>query len=261
MMETTASLAERFRVLGDPMRLKILALLGIRDACVCELVDLLPIGQSAVSRHLRRLRAVDLVDERRDRQWVIYSRNPIPGWLRDLLAQVPISPEATLLSQRPLVSACGILNPLAEAREERNRPLIYFICTGNSARSQMAEGWADHMAHGRARIASGGLEPAAAVHPLATAVMAEVGIDIRHHTSKPIAETTLNQATVVITLCGDAQDRCPVTPPHVQRLHWPLPDPARATGTDPERLTVFRSVRDDLRKRIERLLSEMRLMP
>lgn len=107
--ETPAdSLSEQFKLLADPMRLRILALLGVRAACVCELVDLLPISQSAVSQHLARLRRAGLVTEKRDRQWVIYQRANVPPWLAPLLAQLDL-PQAQALRDRPLASACGVL--------------------------------------------------------------------------------------------------------------------------------------------------------
>ena len=136
------------------------------------------------------------------------------------------------------------------------KPLIYFICTGNSARSQMAEGFARRLLGDRFAILSGGLEPST-VNPHAIAVMDEVGIDIRDQWSKPIDLERLWAATVVVTLCGDAEERCPITPPHVIRRHWPLPDPARAAGTDAEIRAVFRAVRDEIRARVEALAAEL----
>ncbi|MCL8209334.1 MAG: arsenate reductase (thioredoxin) [Actinomycetia bacterium] len=136
------------------------------------------------------------------------------------------------------------------------KPLLYFICTGNSARSQMAEGFARRLLGDRYTVVSGGLEPQD-VNPHAVAVMAEVGIDISGQQSKPLDLERLWQAQVVVTLCGDAEERCPVTPPHVRRVHWPLRDPARATGSGEEVRGVFRAVRDEIRERIEALAAEL----
>ncbi len=132
---------------------------------------------------------------------------------------------------------------------------VYFICTGNSARSQMAEGFFNALAGQSQRAESGGLEPSQ-VNPLAIQVMDEAGIDLTSHRSKPIDIERLNTADIVVTLCGDAEERCPVTPAHVRRLHWPLPDPARAAGTEDEQLAVFRTVRDQIRERVTELLTE-----
>ncbi len=134
--------------------------------------------------------------------------------------------------------------------------MIYFLCTGNSARSQMAEGLARHRLGQTHRVASAGVAPTS-LHPLAVAVMAEAGVDISGHTAKPIDPAVLRGATLVVTLCGDAEERCPVTPPGVRRLHWDLPDPARAQGTESERLAAFRAVRDELSRRIDRLAAEL----
>lgn len=136
------------------------------------------------------------------------------------------------------------------------RELIYFICTGNSCRSQMAEGFARHWAGERYEVLSGGLSPSY-VHPLAIRVMAEIGIDISRQTSDPIDAHRLREAKVAITLCGDAEEACPATPPSVRREHWPLRDPARATGAEEEVLKVFREVRDEIGARVKKLLGEL----
>ncbi len=134
------------------------------------------------------------------------------------------------------------------------KPLVYFLCTGNSCRSQMAEGFARHLAGDRWEVASAGIEPSG-VNPLAIAVMAEAGIDISRQVSKAIDPDLLDRAAVIVTLCGDAEERCPVTPPHVRKVHWPLPDPAKATGGESEVRAAFRAVRDDIGRRVEALLS------
>lgn len=134
-------------------------------------------------------------------------------------------------------------------------PLIYFICTGNSARSQMAEGFVRHLGDGRFEAASGGLEPSA-LHPLAIRVMAESGIDITSQWSKPIEDDLFQKAAAVITLCGDADARCPVTPAGVRREHWPLTDPAKATGSPDAQLETFRTVRDQILRRVTLFLQE-----
>ncbi|WP_407893402.1 arsenate reductase (thioredoxin) [Lacticaseibacillus sp. N501-2] len=129
---------------------------------------------------------------------------------------------------------------------------IYFLCTGNSCRSQMAEGFAKQLLPSDWQIQSAGIETHG-LNPKAVQVMQEVGIDISQHTSKLIDPTYLNQCDLVVTLCGDARDRCPVTPKSVTKLHWPLPDPAAATGTPAQQLEVFRAVRDQIKARILQL--------
>lgn len=138
------------------------------------------------------------------------------------------------------------------------RPTLYFLCTGNSCRSQMAEGFARDMFQDQAEAASGGIAPKG-LHPLAVRVMAEVGIDISRHESRPIDPDLLLRSSVAVTLCGDAEEMCPVTPPSVRRLHWPLPDPARAEGDLEARLAVFRAVRDEIAGRVSALGRELGL--
>lgn len=133
---------------------------------------------------------------------------------------------------------------------------IYFICTGNSCRSQMAEGFARQILGPEWEVASAGVE-AHGVNPLAIESMAEVGIDLAHNTSKLIDRDYLNQCDLVVTLCGDARDRCPMTPPTVKKVHWPLPDPAQATGTKEERLAAFRTVRDQIKQKVQALATEL----
>jgi arsenate reductase len=136
------------------------------------------------------------------------------------------------------------------------KKLVYFLCTGNSCRSQMAEGWARHLGGDEIEVHSAGVE-AHGLNPRAVAAMQEVGIDISHHQSKLIDPDLLNRADYVITLCGDANDRCPMTPPHVKRLHWGLEDPARATGTETEIQAKFREVRDAIRDKVLNFLQEI----
>jgi arsenate reductase len=135
---------------------------------------------------------------------------------------------------------------------------ILFLCTGNSARSQMAEGLTRHLSHGSIEVHSAGLEPKG-LNPFAIQVMDEIGIDIRGQKSKVIDPALLNQVDLIITVCGNADERCPMTPPGIRRVHWPLPDPAKATGSETEIATHFRTVRDDLKERIESLLGDFRI--
>jgi len=133
---------------------------------------------------------------------------------------------------------------------------IMFICTGNSARSQMAEGLARAMGWGKIEAFSAGLEPKG-LHPLAVEVMRDIGIDISAQTSKPIDPELLKTMDVVVTLCGDARDRCPLLPPGTVHVHWPLPDPAAAKGSEDELAKVFRDVMIQLQKLIADLLHEI----
>lgn len=128
---------------------------------------------------------------------------------------------------------------------------IYFLCTGNSCRSQIAEGWAKYYLSDEWDVKSAGIE-AHGLNPNAVKVMGEVGIDISNQKSEIIDTSVLNNASLVITLCGDAADKCPMTPAHVQREHWGVDDPAKAEGTDGDKWKVFQRVRDEIGSRIKR---------
>lgn len=134
-------------------------------------------------------------------------------------------------------------------------PSVYFLCSGNACRSQMAEGFARQMLGSSWQVASAGVTPTK-LDPRATAVMAEAGVDISQQYAKPINMQTLETADLVITLCGDARDKCPTTPPQVRHLHWPLPDPARATGSEAEVMATFRQVRDEIKQRVLKLAAK-----
>jgi arsenate reductase len=128
---------------------------------------------------------------------------------------------------------------------------IYFLCTGNSCRSQMAEGWAKNYLGVEWEVKSAGIE-AHGLNPKAVKAMNEIGLDISKQKSEMIDTEFLNNATIAVTLCGDAADRCPMTPPHVRREHWGFDDPAKAVGTEEEVWQVFQRVRDEIGERIGR---------
>ena len=127
---------------------------------------------------------------------------------------------------------------------------VLFLCTHNSARSQMAEGLLRHLGGDRFDAHSAGTE-AAQVRPLAITAMQELGVDISTQTSKTLDPYVDQQFDHVITVCDDANETCPFFPNATHRSHWSLPDPSRATGTPEEQLAVYRTVRDELRSRIE----------
>lgn len=126
---------------------------------------------------------------------------------------------------------------------------IYFLCTGNSCRSQMAEGYAKRFLQDKYEVQSAGVETHG-LNSLAVKVMAEDDIDISHQYSKLIDPAYFAAADLIVTLCGDARDRCPVIPPQATAIHWPLADPAQARGTETEQLRVFRQVRDEIKERV-----------
>jgi arsenate reductase len=133
---------------------------------------------------------------------------------------------------------------------ERIRML--FLCTGNSCRSQMAEGWARALAPERLEAASAGTAPCG-VNPLAVKVMAEAGADISHQQSKHVDDVKDAGFDVVVTLCDPAREACPLFPGNVPVVHHPFPDPAAATGSEDDVLAVFRRVRDEIKTFVQSL--------
>jgi len=131
------------------------------------------------------------------------------------------------------------------------RPTILILCTGNSCRSHIGEGFLRAALGDLANVQSAGSKPAGFVHPLAIKVMAEVGIDISGHRSKHLKEYLEQPVHTVITVCGNADAACPIFPGQVNRHHWPFLDPAKAAGSAEEKLNCFRQVRDEMRRVFE----------
>ena len=120
----------------------------------------------------------------------------------------------------------------------------------------MAEGFARHFGQGVIEARSAGMEPTK-LNPLAVAVMQEKGIDISHQRSKAFEENLARRMDTVVTVCGNADERCPILPPEVKKLHWPLEDPAAAKGNGPEILATFRRIRDEIETRVQQLLRSL----
>ena len=128
------------------------------------------------------------------------------------------------------------------------KPTVLILCTGNSCRSHLAEGILRAVAGDILDVQSAGSKPAGYVHPLAFRAMQEIGIDLSAHRSKSMTEFMDKKVETVITVCGNADAACPIFPGQVNRHHWPFEDPAHATGTDAEKLEVFRRVRNEIRR-------------
>lgn len=134
------------------------------------------------------------------------------------------------------------------------KPKVLFLCTGNSARSQMAEGYLRHVAGDRYEPLSAGIAPQG-LNPLAVEAMREIGIDISGQTSKDVASLLGQHIPYVVTVCDHAKERCPIFPGTWKCLHWSLEDPAAAAGTHEERLALFRRVRDQITHHIEQFVT------
>lgn len=133
---------------------------------------------------------------------------------------------------------------------------ILYLCTGNSCRSQMAEGWTNTLGGDAFMAGSAGIE-AHGKNPRAIAVMREAGIDISGQESTVVNDQMLKRASVVVTVCGHADELCPALPPEVDKIHWPLTDPAKAAGSEDEIMAEFRAARDEVEMRVRNLLARL----
>ena len=138
---------------------------------------------------------------------------------------------------------------------------LLFLCTGNSCRSQMAEGWARELANQDDNdwliVESAGIE-SHGKNPRAIAVMQQAGIDISGQESTRLTDEMLERADLVVSVCGHADENCPVLPAGTRKIHWPLDDPAKAQGSEEEIMQVFQASRDDIRHRVNQLLNELK---
>jgi arsenate reductase len=135
------------------------------------------------------------------------------------------------------------------------RPRILILCTHNSARSQMAEGFVRMLAGDRVEVESAGTE-STRVHPLAIRAMQEVGVDVGGHSSKTLDRFLTQPWDYVFTVCDNANERCPLFPGRAERIHWSFDDPSKSGGSEDEQLTVFRRVRDEIRTTFAAWLKE-----
>lgn len=132
---------------------------------------------------------------------------------------------------------------------------VLILCTGNSCRSQMAEAIWEQLGHGQWESESAGSRPSGYVHPLAIEATKEIGLDLAGYKSKSLDQFTDQSFDLVVTVCDNAKESCPVFPGAVQTLHWPFDDPADATGSDEEKMVVFRRVRDEISAKIKSYLA------
>jgi arsenate reductase len=133
---------------------------------------------------------------------------------------------------------------------------LLFLCTGNSCRSQIAEGWARQLGGDWLQVQSAGIE-AHGKNPRAISVMQEAGVDISSQESTRLTDDMLAEADYLVTVCGHADEHCPALPAGMHKEHWPLNDPAKATGSEEEIMTVFRASRDDIRQRVADLIGRL----
>jgi ArsR family transcriptional regulator, arsenate/arsenite/antimonite-responsive transcriptional repressor / arsenate reductase (thioredoxin) len=227
------------RVLCDETRWRLAGELRWSDRQVGELCARLGLPQNLVAYHLGLMREAGLVHSHRsdaDGRALYYGLD-----LAGLRAGLAAASGALQLDSKT-VDAPQHVGP------------VLFVCTHNSARSQIAEGWLRQLSGGRIAARSAGTEPGA-IHPLAVRVMAEAGIDIGHQRSKALDAVADLRPAAVVTVCDLAREQCAPSLAAPLQIHWSTPDPARGAGDEDERLAAFRAARDQLRVRVEGLLA------
>jgi thioredoxin type arsenate reductase len=235
------------KLLAHELRWRLLEALARSDRRVHELVELVGEPHNLVSYHLRQLRGQALVSERRsaaDGRDIYYSLD------LDRLKGLYLAAGESLhpgFTDRPAASAQDAVKPGRRIR-------ILFLCTHNSARSQMAEGILRELGGDRVEVASAGTE-ATRVHPLAVREMAERGIDISSQRSKHMDELLGERFDYVVTVCDNAGESCPIFPGNPERIHWSIPDPSAVEGDEQARRIAFKRVADELTTRLRYLLA------
>ena len=225
------------RLAGDPLRWRLLSELARSDRRVGELTALVDQRQNAVSYHLGRLRAGGLVSMR---------RSSADG--RDSYYRIELARCGRLLAATGAALHPALGDPVTPAALGRRVARVLFVCTGNSARSQIAEALLAHAAAERVEVASAGSDPKP-LHPNAVQVMREYGIDLAGRRSKHLDEFTGRHFDYVITLCDKVREVCPEFRGGPEAIHWSIPDPA-AAGTGRASYPAFRAVAAELHTRI-----------
>jgi protein-tyrosine-phosphatase/DNA-binding transcriptional ArsR family regulator len=229
------------RLAGHPLRWRLLSELALSDLRVGELCSLAGRRQSLVSYHLRQLRDGGLVSTR---------RSTADG--RDTYYVLDLERCGELLTSTRASLHPGLARgPRSEAAVRSSR--VLFLCTGNSARSQMAEALAEHLSGGAIVAASAGSHPKP-LHPNAVRVMRESGIDLAGRRSKHLSEFAAERFDHVISLCDRVREVCPEFPGGPALIHWSIPDPSREPGSDEETLPAFERTAAELRTRIDFLI-------
>jgi ArsR family transcriptional regulator, arsenate/arsenite/antimonite-responsive transcriptional repressor / arsenate reductase (thioredoxin) len=238
---------EILSVLSDALRWQLVSELGRSDRRVGELVELVGKPQNLVSYHLAELRRVGIVTGRRssaDGRDVYYRADLLR--CRDLLGDAGLSLHpGLLLGPTPHIST-----------PRRSRPRVLFLCTGNSARSQIAEALVQHGSAGSVEARSAGSHPKT-LHPTAVRVLAERGIDIAGRSAKPISRFARTRFDRVITLCDKVREICPEFTGGPIIAHWSIADPAAARDNDTAIYAAFQHVTDEIDNRVSLLLAEL----
>ncbi|MEY2426422.1 MAG: ArsR family transcriptional regulator, arsenate/arsenite/antimonite-responsive transcriptional [Actinomycetota bacterium] len=240
-------------LLSDPLRWQLMVELGRSDRRVGELTRLVDKPQNLVSYHLSELRRAGIVTARRssaDGRDVYYRADLFR--CRDLLRAAGLALHSGLaLTPSPPPPGVGALSPARRAR-----PRVLFLCTGNSARSQIAEALIEQRSAGAVEARSAGSHPKA-LHPNAVRVMAERGIDIAGRPTKPLTRFTRHRFDRVITLCDKVREVCPEFPGTPIAAHWSMADPAAAGDNDATSYAAFEHTADEIDGRVALLLADL----
>jgi protein-tyrosine-phosphatase len=241
-------------LIADPHRWRLLSELARSDRRVGELTELLGEPQNLVSYHLGQLRGAGIVSSRRssaDRRDVYY-RADLPACREQLgAAGVALHPGLALAHEPP--------DPAVSGRLGRRRRVL-FLCTGNSARSQMAEALLEHRSDHAIEARSAGSRPKP-LHPNAVRVVRDLGIDISGNTTKPLTRFARSRFDRVVTLCDKVREICPEFPGEPIAAHWSIADPATEGGTDEETLPAFRRVAEEVEWRVDLLIADLTVRP
>lgn len=243
-----SSPASFLRIAGHPLRWRLLSELARSDRRVSELTVLLDQPQSLISYHLSQLRAEQLLTIRRsssDGRDTYYSLD---------LARCGELLAATGTALHPGLGTIPPVSPREQNVKRRSRPRLLFLCTGNSARSQIAEALVERLTDGEVEACSAGSHPKP-VHPNAVRVMREHGIDLSDRQSKHLDQFAGQTFQHVITLCDRVREVCPEFPGHPNLVHWSIPDPAREGTTDKQTYPAFQRTANELATRIPYLLA------
>ena len=236
-------------LLGDPLRWQLVVELGRSDRRVGELVQLVGKPQNLVSYHLAELRHVGIVRAR---------RSSADG--RDVYYRADLFRCRALLSQAGLSLHPGLAltsTPADEGKPRRARPRLLFLCTGNSARSQIAEALVEHRSAGTVEARSAGSHPKP-LHPNAVRVMTKRGVDIAGRPTKSLTRFARIRFDRVVTLCDKVREICPEFPGSPIAAHWSIADPAAGGDSDKATYAAFQHVADEIDGRVELLLADLR---
>ena len=235
------------KLLAHDIRWRILLALSRSDHRVEELVKQIKQPHNLISYHLKRLRLQQLVSERRS-----------SADARDIYYSLNLDRFRQMYSETGQALHPGVNEPVSMPQPQTNAfsespARVLFLCTHNSARSQMAEGLLRELGHNKVEVFSAGTEPAG-IHPLAIKIMSGRGSDLSTHRSKHLEEYLGQEYDYVITVCDRVREVCPIFPGEPDHIHWSFPDPADVQGSEEERIAAFKEIELQLTTRIGYLI-------